>query len=98
MKDFERVVIRSHARARARSRAALLLFLAGFLPYPCIGLAAVLPDDRADALYHYNDGGGVTVRGPALLVRKSVADTVSLSGRYYVDTITSASIAVVTPP
>ncbi|HJX58878.1 MAG TPA: DUF3570 domain-containing protein, partial [Thiobacillus sp.] len=75
---------------------ALLLFLAGFLAYPCTGLAAVLPDDRADALYHYYDGGGVTVRGPALLVRKSVADTVSLSGRYYVDTISSASIDVVT--
>jgi hypothetical protein len=97
MKDFERVVIQPHARVRARSRAVPLLFLlAGFLIFPRTVLAAVLPDDRADALYHYYDGGGVTVRGPALLVRKSVADTVSLSGRYYVDTISSASIDVVT--
>jgi len=97
MKDFERIVIRSRARGQARSRAVPLLFLlAGFLIFPRTGPAAVLPDDRADTLYHYYDGGGVTVRGPALLVRKSVADTVSLSGRYYVDTISSASIDVVT--
>jgi hypothetical protein len=97
MKDFERIVIRSRARGHARSRAVLLLFLlAGFLIAPRTGPAAVLPDDRADTLYHYYDGGGVTVRGPALLVRKSVAETVSLSGRYYVDTISSASIDVVT--
>lgn len=58
--------------------------------------AAVLPDDRTDLLYHYYDGGGVTVSGPALLVRKNVGDSVSLSGRYYVDTVSSASIDVVT--
>jgi len=96
MIDFERVENLSHARCQARNRAALLLFLAVFLACPCTVLAAVLPDDRTDTLYHYYDGGGVTVRGPALLVRKSVADTVSLSGRYYVDTISSASIDVVT--
>src|SRR4030066_427688 len=96
MKDCERVVIRLRVRGHARCRAALLLLLAGCLSFPRTGLAAVLPEDRADTLYHYYDGGGVTVRGPALLVRKSVADTVSLSGRYYVDTISSASIDVVT--
>lgn len=95
MKDCERVVIRLRVRGHARCRTALLL-LAGFLIFPRTDLAAVLPEDRADTLYHYYDGGGVTVRGPALLVRKSVADTVSLSGRYYVDTISSASIDVVT--
>lgn len=58
--------------------------------------AVVLPEDRTDLLYHYYDGGGVTVNGPAMLVRKSAGDNVSLSGRYYVDTISSASIDVVT--
>lgn len=58
--------------------------------------AAVLPEDRADMMYHYYDGGGVTVQGPALLVRKGVGDSVSLSGRYYLDTISSASIDVIT--
>jgi len=94
MKDFKQLVNRY--RARDRERIAPLLLLAGFLIFPCTGPAAVLPDDRADTLYHYYDGGGVSVRGPALLVRKSVMDNVSLSGRYYVDTISSASIDVVT--
>ena len=58
--------------------------------------AVTLPEDRADLMYHYYDGGGVTVSGPAMLVRKSVGDNVSVSGRYYVDTISSASVDVVT--
>jgi hypothetical protein len=58
--------------------------------------AAVLPEDRSDLFYHYYDGGGVTVNGPALLVRKSVGDNVSVAGRYYVDAISSASIDVIT--
>lgn len=59
-------------------------------------VAAVLPEDRTDFLYHYYDGGGVTVNGPAVLMRKSAGDNVSFSGRYYVDAISSASIDVVT--
>jgi hypothetical protein len=57
--------------------------------------AAVLPEERADVLYHRYDGGGLTVDGPSVLVRKNVADTVSISGNYYVDKISSASIDVV---
>lgn len=58
--------------------------------------AGVLPEERADTLYHYYDGGGVQIDGPSVLVRKSVGEKVSLSGSYYVDTISSASIDVVT--
>lgn len=58
--------------------------------------AAVLPEDRADLLYHSYDGGGVTVDGPSVLVRKSIADKVSVWGNYYVDMISSASLDVVT--
>lgn len=58
--------------------------------------AAVLPEDRADALYHVYDGGGVEVTGPSIIVRKKVSEAVSLSGNYYVDSISSASIDVVT--
>ena len=58
--------------------------------------AAVLPDDRADLMYHLYDGGGVTVQGPALLVRKRVDDSVSLSGHYYMDMVSGASIDVMT--
>ena len=60
----------------------------------CAG--AVLPDERADAMYHYYDGGGVRVTGPALLVRKNMADKVSVYGSYYTDTVSCASIDVVT--
>lgn len=58
--------------------------------------AADLPEDRAEAMYHVYDGGGVTAKGPALLVRKSLADKVSLSASYYVDAVSNASIDVVT--
>ncbi len=68
--------------------------LAGLLLLPP-ALAAVLPEDRADSMYHYYRGGDVTVSGPALLVRKSVGDSVSVSGRYYMDSISSASPDVV---
>jgi hypothetical protein len=58
--------------------------------------AAVLPDDRAEALLHVYDGGGVRADGPAILVRKSIFDRVSLSGQVYVDAVSNASIDVVT--
>ena len=57
--------------------------------------AAVLPDDRADAMYHSYDGGGVTVDGPSLLVRKKFADRYSAAANYYMDMVSSASIDVV---
>jgi hypothetical protein len=58
--------------------------------------AVDLPVDRAEALFHTYKGGGVTADGPALLVRKSVLDKVSLQGYYYVDAVSNASIDVVT--
>ena len=58
--------------------------------------AATLPEDRAEAMVHIYKGGGVTATGPALLVRKNIADKVSLSGSFYVDAVSNASIDVVT--
>jgi Protein of unknown function (DUF3570) len=58
--------------------------------------AATLPEDRAEGMFHLYKGGGVTASGPALLVRKSLADKVSLSASYYVDAVSNASIDVVT--
>ena len=58
--------------------------------------AVDLPEDRADAMLHVYNGGGVTASGPALLVRKKLADRVSLSGSYYLDMVSNASIDVVT--
>ncbi|MDX1734768.1 MAG: DUF3570 domain-containing protein [Halioglobus sp.] len=57
-------------------------------------LAVVLPEERADVMYHRYDGGGVTVDGPSVLVRKNFKETVSLSANYYVDHVSSASIDV----
>jgi hypothetical protein len=57
---------------------------------------ATLPEDKAELMIHSYDGGGVRATGPALLVRKSMADRVSLSGQYYVDAVSNASIDVVT--
>jgi hypothetical protein len=60
------------------------------------GVAGVLPEDRADVLVHSYDGGGVTIQGPSLLVRKQFAQKFSVSANHYVDKVNSASIDVVT--
>ena len=57
-------------------------------------LGGVLPEDRADVLWHVYNGGGITIEGPSVLVRKKVADNLSLSANYYEDMISSASIDV----
>jgi hypothetical protein len=59
-------------------------------------VAGVLPEDRADVLFHSYDGGGVTIQGPSLLMRKQFAGKFSASANYYVDKVSSASIDVVT--
>jgi hypothetical protein len=58
--------------------------------------AGVLPEDRADLLYFEYDGGGVTVQGPSMLVRKSIGEHVSVSANYLIDMVSSASIDVET--
>jgi hypothetical protein len=58
--------------------------------------AGVLPEDRADILYHLYDGGGVEIDGPSVLVRKKVGKSTSFVANYYVDMISSASIDVIT--
>ncbi len=58
--------------------------------------AAVLPEERVDVLYHNYTGGGITIDGPSVLVRKNFVDKVSVSANYYVDNITSASIDAIT--
>jgi len=78
-------------RCAVRSLLALLL-----TPLAWPAAAAVLPDDRADVLYHRYEGGGVTIDGPSLLVRKKVAENYSVSANYYVDMVSSASIDVLT--
>jgi hypothetical protein len=76
--------------------AATRLVLAAALCAPLLAQAVTLPVERGDAMYHRYDGGGVTIDGPAVLVRKNFKETVSVSGHYYVDNVSSASIDVVT--
>jgi hypothetical protein len=45
-------------------------------------------------LYHRYDGGGVTIHGPSVLVRKKLAEKYAISANYYLDMVTSASIDV----
>lgn len=70
----------------------LLLF--GLSLFSINSEAAVLPAERADVLFHSYSGGGIEINGPAILVRKSIGDSVSVSAKHYVDTISSASIDV----
>jgi hypothetical protein len=73
----------------------LLLGLVAVAAVPS-ALAGVLPEDRADVLVHSYDGGGVTIQGPSVLVRKQFAQKFSVSANHYVDKVSSASIDVVT--
>jgi hypothetical protein len=58
--------------------------------------AGDLGDDRADVMYHRYDGGGLTVDGPALLVRKTFAEHYAVTAGYQLDMISNASVDVVT--
>ncbi len=79
-----------NSRTASIVASVLLLAAAG------TATGGVLPDDRADILYHLYDGGGVAIDGPSILVRKKVGNSVSFVANYYVDMISSASIDVVT--
>ncbi len=74
------------ALMHGRRNYTRLVALAGLL-LGC-AQAGVLPDDRADILYHHYNGGGMNIQGPSILVRKKIGDHVSLAGNYYVDNIT----------
>lgn len=80
---------------KAVSVALLLIALVSIVWSGAV-LAAVLPEDRADVLYHRYEGGGMEIRGPSVLVRKAVSNSVSVSANHYVDKVSAASVDVVT--
>jgi hypothetical protein len=82
---------RPHFGARLSSFARTLLTLC-VCTVPVLG--GVLPEDRADVMWHSYDGGDITVEGPAVLIRKKVGDNLSFTVNYYEDMISSASIDV----
>ena len=69
--------------------AALVLLLGATSAF-----AGVLPEDRADILYHRYQGGGITIDGPSLLIRKKIGESFAVSANYYEDMVSSASIDV----
>jgi len=58
--------------------------------------AAILPEDRADALYHSYEGGGAEINGPSIMARKQLGQHFSFLANYYVDSISSATIDIET--
>ncbi len=87
-------MVPKHRPWRLLARAGRLLLPALLLGWSLGLRSAILPADRADALYHAYDGGGVQVNGPSILVRKSIGTSVSASYNYYVDNVSSASVDV----
>ena len=86
------VVATKKNRPCYRVAAALAVFAA--LGFAKPGSAAVLPEDRVDLLYHSYDGDDIKIDGPSILVRKKIGENFSVSGNYYVDMVSSASIDV----
>ena len=79
------------------NRLTLYLWLAlGPMLFSPPLLAIVLPEDRADLLFHSYSGGGADISGPSLLVRKKFSENLSATLNHYVDNVSSASIDVVT--
>ena len=86
------------ARAAGASSTRILSPFTRTLLALCViaapALGGVLPEDRADVMWHNYDGGDITVQGPSVLVRKKAGDNLSFSAGYYEDMISSASIDV----
>jgi len=80
------VLTRNFTRSLVTSVAVALL--------PLVSWAQVLPEDRVDLLYHSYDGDNIEITGPSLLVRKKLTKNFSGYANYYVDSISSASIDV----
>ena len=58
------------------------------------GGSAVLPDDRADVFYSSYNGGGMDITGESVLVRKKFAEQFAVEANYFVDTVSGASVDV----
>lgn len=80
-------------RGTLNAKSGVVVLLLALLLAPLVS-AEVLPPDRLDIMYHAYDGGGASIDGPSVLVRKSIGSSVSVSANYYVDMVSSASIDV----
>jgi len=77
-------------RVKSVLKASIPLALGFSLPL----MAAILPEERIDVMYHSYQGDHVSINGPSVQVRSNVGEHVSLTYHYYVDNITSASVDV----
>ena len=90
-KAVREVVVAATDRRRLLRSGFVLLAL---LLFGHQAIAATLPVDNVDVLYHRYDGGGMVIDGPSVLVRKGIGSQVSVSGQYYVDSVSAASVDV----
>ena len=90
--EWQAKVLAARTRSLPPWAAAILFGLLG-VSLPIMG--AILPEERSDVLYHRYEGGGVTVDGPSVLIRKSIGNNLSVEGHYYTDTVSSASVDVI---
>jgi len=72
----------------------LLVLIAIFVELTQQSHAAVLPKDRSDVMYHSYQGGGMSIDGPSILIRKKINNKISASFSHYVDMVSSASVDV----
>src|ERR1700712_4226874 len=78
-----------------RTRALFVrLAAAAMLLVAQTGGSAVLPDDRADLFYSSYKGGGMDITGKSVLVRKKFGEQFAVEGRYFMDSVSGASIDV----
>jgi Protein of unknown function (DUF3570) len=56
--------------------------------------ADVLPDDRADVFYSRYSGGGMDITGESVAVRKKFSEQIGVEADYFVDTVSGASVDV----
>jgi hypothetical protein len=88
------VVTKFIAKSTPAAKRIIVCLSLLFFSYTTV-YAAVLDEDRADVLYHSYEGGGMKIDGPAVLLRKKAGESVAFSAYYYVDTISSASVDVI---
>lgn len=88
-------VVQGAAVAVTDFRPVGAFLILALLPFAApVAESATLPADNVDVLYHRYDGGGMVIDGPSVLVRKSAGSQVSLTGQYYVDSVSAASVDV----
>lgn len=84
------------AVTKSKNGFSLLIVISSLFLYSLNALAAVLPDDRLDVMYHSYDGGGADISVPSVMILKQVGKEFSVRANYYIDAVSSASIDVVT--